>query len=232
MRNLSDAVVLVVGANGGLGRALCASLSARGARLVLAGRDQDTLKAQYGSDARVVVGEFDDPGFPERAVREASAAFGRLDGVVSAAGIVAFGALSDTTDAVWEQLLAVNLLGPVRLMRAFAAVGDGGFFVSLSGIVAEGPLLGVGAYGASKAAVSLATRTFAAEARRKQITVLDARPPHTETGLATRPIAGNAPRMPQGLQPADVAERIVRAIEAEERELPASAFKPEPAPAP
>jgi cyclic-di-GMP-binding biofilm dispersal mediator protein len=39
--------------------------------------------------------------------------------------------------------------------------------------------------------------------------VIDVRPPHTETGLATRPLAGEAPKMPTGLTPAVVAERVV-----------------------
>ena len=57
-----------------------------------------------------------------------------------------------------------------------------------------------------------------------QVDVIDARPPHTETGLATRPLAGSAPKMPTGLEPAAVAERIVAAIEAGETDLPSSAF--------
>ena len=52
----------------------------------------------------------------------------------------------------------------------------------------------------------------------------DARPPHTETGLADRPIAGTAPRLREGLQPEVVAARIIAAIRAGEREIPAEAF--------
>ncbi len=43
--------------------------------------------------------------------------------------------------------------------------------------------------------------------------MIDARPPHTETGLATRPLAGVAPKMADGLAPRVVAERIVVAVE-------------------
>jgi cyclic-di-GMP-binding biofilm dispersal mediator protein len=56
------------------------------------------------------------------------------------------------------------------------------------------------------------------------ITVTDARPPHTETGLADRPISGIAPRLREGLRPEDVARRIVTAIIVGEREIPAEAF--------
>jgi cyclic-di-GMP-binding biofilm dispersal mediator protein len=62
------------------------------------------------------------------------------------------------------------------------------------------------------------------ELRRARIRLVDARPPHTETGLATRPIAGSAPVLPTGLDPDAVAERIVTAIEADERDLASTAF--------
>jgi hypothetical protein len=54
--------------------------------------------------------------------------------------------------------------------------------------------------------------------------VIDARPPHTETGLATRPLAGVAPKMPEGLAPDAVAARIVAAVLSGERDLPTEAF--------
>ena len=54
--------------------------------------------------------------------------------------------------------------------------------------------------------------------------VADFRPPHTETGLTGRAIAGNAPSFGPGLDPADVARRMVDAIEANEPELGAAAF--------
>ena len=80
------------------------------------------------------------------------------------------------------------------------------------------------AYAASKAALSAADQALSRELRRVGITVTDARPPHTETGLAQHPIAGTAPRLPEGLQPEVVARRIVEAIRAGEREVPAKAF--------
>jgi cyclic-di-GMP-binding biofilm dispersal mediator protein len=88
-----------------------------------------------------------------------------------------------------------------------------GFFVSISGVVAETPMPGMAAYSASKAAVAAAMESIRREFRRSRVHVIDARPPHTETGLATRPLAGTAPKMPLGLTPDVVAERIVVAIE-------------------
>jgi cyclic-di-GMP-binding biofilm dispersal mediator protein len=88
-----------------------------------------------------------------------------------------------------------------------------GFFVNLSGVVAEAPMPGMAAYSASKAAAAAASEAIRREFRRMKVTVIDVRPPHTETGLATRPLAGTAPSMPTGLDPAVVAERVVVAIE-------------------
>jgi hypothetical protein len=56
------------------------------------------------------------------------------------------------------------------------------------------------------------------------VRLLDARPGHTETGLATRPVEGRAPSFPPGLDPDAVAARIVRAIVDGEKDLPSSAF--------
>ena len=54
--------------------------------------------------------------------------------------------------------------------------------------------------------------------------VIDARPPHTETGLAGRAIEGQAPRMPEGLSPETVAKVIAEAIDGDVADLPSRAF--------
>ena len=151
----------------------------------------------------------------------------RLDGVVIAAGIVAFGDLVDTDDVTIEELLLTNTMGPLWLAKRVAPMLEQshGFFVNVSGVVAETPMPAMAAYSASKAAASAATLALAKEWRRKKIRVIDARPPHTETGLATRPLEGAAPKMPEGLPPDVVAERIIDAIVSGERELSGADFR-------
>ncbi|MDR9451929.1 MAG: SDR family NAD(P)-dependent oxidoreductase, partial [Acidimicrobiia bacterium] len=151
---------------------------------------------------------------------------GGLDGVVNAAGVVAFGPLEDLTDGALAELISVDFSGPLRVMRAAVQVMDGGFLVNLTGVVAEQPLGGMAAYSAVKAGLSAATRALARELRTRRIQVLDARPPHTETGLAGRPIEGVAPTLPVGLDPDDVAVRIVEAVASGRRELASSDFTP------
>ena len=99
-----------------------------------------------------------------------------------------------------------------------------GFLVHLSGVVASQPMAGMAAYSASKAAVAAGLAALGRELRRSGVLVCDAQPPHTETGLANRPIAGQAPAMPRGLDPAVVAERVVAAIERDEARLLAADF--------
>lgn len=206
-RDLNGAVVAVVGATGGLGSVLADALGSRGATLVRANRS--------GGDGSDLVVDLRDTAAGDALVAFAIEHHGRLDGVVVAAGIVGFGDLVDTDDVVIEELFLTNTLGPMWLAkRILPALRDsGGFFVNISGVVAEAPMPGMAAYSASKAAASAATEAIRREFRRSKVSVVDARPPHTETGLAQRPLAGTAPKMPTGLDPAAVAERIVVAIE-------------------
>jgi short-subunit dehydrogenase len=224
-RSLDGASVVVVGASGGLGRHIARQLADCGALLTLAARDRTALES-LGFDAPVVTADIRDAEAGAAIVDAALAARGRIDGLVNAAGVVAFGSLADTGDDVIEELFLTNVLGPLWLMRAAipALTESRGFIANISAVVAEQPLAGMAAYAASKAALTAADRALTRELRAAGITVTDARPPHTETGLADRPIAGTAPKLREGLQPEAVASRIVAAIRAGEREIPAEAF--------
>ncbi len=204
-----------MGATGALGSLIATELRDRGAVVLGAGR--------HGPD---VVCDLRDVDAGHAVVRGALGTQGRLDGVVNAAGIVAFGDLVGTDPVVVEELFLVNALGPLWLAQAVlpSLAERRGFFANISGVVAEQSLANMVPYCASKAAVSHAMPGLRREARRSGVHVLDARPPHTETGLAGRAIAGTAPTFPQGLDPAAVARRIVEAIVADEAELASGAF--------
>ena len=206
-RDLNGSVVAVIGATGGLGTAITTTLVGRGATVVRCNRSG-------GPDSELVV-DLRESRAGDQLVEYAMATHGRLDGVVIAAGIVAFGDLVDTDDVVIEELFLTNAMGPMWLAKhvAPALQASQGFFVNVSGVVAESPMPGMAAYSASKAAAAAATEAIRREFRRMKVAVVDVRPPHTETGLATRPIAGTAPKMPVGLEPSMVAERVVAAIE-------------------
>jgi short-subunit dehydrogenase len=230
MTALEGIHVLVAGATGGLGAPLSRQLATAGARLTVTGRDAERLAA-LGLDALCVPADLRRAGAAEKLVHQAVERYGYLDGVVFAAGAVAFGAAVESPDQVIIDLFTLNTLAPIRLLRAAlphlqssAARGGAPFVVHISAVVAETPMPGMAAYSASKAGLAAFDQAAARELRRSRIRLIDARPPHTETGLADRPMYGTAPRLPAGLDPESVAARIVAAIEGGETDLPSAAF--------
>ena len=215
-RRDGDPVAAVVGATGGLGSAIARELGGRGHRLVLAGRDRARLEALTrelpGSTA--VLLDVRDPDAGDHLVAALGDEPGRLDVLVNAAGVVAFATLADTPDIVIEELFLTNVIGPLWLLRRCLPLlqESGGTVVHLSAVVAERPMAGMAPYSATKAALTAADAALALELRRVGVRVLDVRPPHTETGLAGRPLHGQAPRLPRGLDPSRVARAIADAV--------------------
>ena len=221
-RDLGGKHVVVVGATGALGARIAAHLAAGGARVSAIVRDHTRLDG--ASVFQYALADVTDSGALRLAFASVAIAV-PIDGVVNATGVVAFGGIGELDDATLAKLFAVNATAPIVMLRESATlIADGGFFVNISGVVATQPVAGMAAYSASKAAAWAAMSAVARELRRRQIDVIDVRPPHTETGLASRAIAGVAPKMPVGLTPDVVAARIVAAIVAGERDLPVEAF--------
>lgn len=228
--NTKNPVVAIVGANGGLGSALARELARRGARLVLTTRDPANLTELRAElpDSTVAVVDLRDPDAGDTLVEAATTSFGRLDVLVNAAGIVAFGDLADTPDVAIEELFLTNVIGPLWLLRRCLPLLEAskGTVVQISAVVAETPMPGMAVYSATKAALTAADTALARELRRAGIRVLDVRPPHTETGLAERPLHGTAPRLPDGLQPTAVALAIADALDdPRRRELASTEFQ-------
>jgi cyclic-di-GMP-binding biofilm dispersal mediator protein len=224
---LNGSHFLVVGATGVLGAALSRGLAARGARLTLTGRSEAklaSLAAELGDAAAGTAAA--DLGRLGAPAEIAAAAYGReLNGVVFAAGVVAFGPAAEVDDETLDELMLVNLLGYMRLMRELAPrLAEDSVVVQLSAVTAERPTAGMAAYSATKAGLSAYGKALGLELRRQGSRVLDVRPPHTETGLTERALAGSAPRLPQGKDPDAVAGRIIAAMAGGEKDLPSTAF--------
>lgn len=217
---LHGAAVLVAGATGGLGSALASELHRRGATLTLVARDQSRLDAlpvpgiRFAADLRVGT-----------ACEQAVAAAGPLNILVNALGVVSFGNVVELSPEALANIFATNVFAPILLARAaLPVISPGGAIVNISGVIAERNLPGMAAYGASKAAIRSFGQAFAREARRNQVRVLDARPPHTETGLVGRAIEGLAPKMPPGISPQLVAQVICDGLESGATDLPSTDF--------
>lgn len=231
MTAVQGASILVVGATGGLGAPVAQQLAAAGAHLTLTGRATERFPRGGAQSVRVIA-DLRKAGAAEHVVAEAVSTHGQLDGLVFAAGRVAFGAATELPDDVLINLFTLNTLAPIRLLRAAsphlrasAAAGRAPFVLNISAVLAEAaPMPGMAAYSASKAALTAFDAVAARELAPAGIRVIDARPPHTETGLADRPMFGAAPPLPRGLDPELVAARMVTVIEGDETDLPSSAF--------
>lgn len=201
---IRDKIFLVTGATGGLGASIAAEIEARG-----------------GYALRTSGGECDIAVAEDRAViTQMVVDHGGIDGVVFASGIVGFGVHGTLAPGSIQHLVDVDVTGPLELTNDLLPhLRDEGAIVFITGAVVDFTTVGMAAYTAAKAGLSAACPVLRRELRGRKINVIDARPPHTETGLATRAVYGDAPKMKQGLEPEAVARRIVVAIENDESEL-------------
>lgn len=212
---LDAARILVVGATGVLGSATAERLSQAGARLALTGRDPERLRlvAERLSVEHTFALDLLDVEQCGQVVRGASELLGGIDGVLIASGVAAFGPARDDDDAVLEELFAVNTLGPMAVVRAaLPLVPPGGCVAVVTAVLADVPTAQMAAYSASKAAISAYLTALRREVRREKISVLDVRPPHLDTGLADRALAGEPPRMPPGGDVGELVELVVRGM--------------------
>jgi NAD(P)-dependent dehydrogenase (short-subunit alcohol dehydrogenase family) len=217
---LRDARTLVVGATGVLGGALTHALRDAGARIVVTGRDQARLTRVADVSEEAFELDLLDVDACRSVVAQAAERLGGLDLVVVASGVAGFGAAQDTPDAVTEELFAVNTLGPIAVLAASVPhLERGGTLAVLSAILADAPMAGMAAYSASKAGLSAYLSALRREVRRQGLTVLDARPPHMETGLAERAVAGDPPRLPAGHDVDDFVGLLVEGVRTGAREL-------------
>lgn len=202
--NLNGKLILVTGATGGLGQSIAAQIEARG-----------------GYALRTSGGECDITVAEDRSViAQLVIDHGGIDGVVFASGVVGFGAHGTLAQGSVQRLIDVNVSGPLELANDLLPhLRDEGVIVFITGAVVDFTTIGMAAYTAAKSGLSAACPVLRRELRGRKINVVDARPPHTETGLATRAIFGDAPKMKQGLDPDAVARRIVVAVENDESEL-------------
>lgn len=163
-----DKVVLVTGGGSGIGRATAQAFAREGGTVVIAGRDEKRLAEtaeQIGGDTGWVAADVSSDADVARLVATVVERHGRLDVAFNNAGIFAGGTFDGLDPADWERLLAVNVTGVWLSMKheiAHMRQQGGGVIVNTaSNIGAHRRLPGLGAYAASKAAVSALTRAAA-----------------------------------------------------------------------
>jgi NAD(P)-dependent dehydrogenase (short-subunit alcohol dehydrogenase family) len=200
--------VLVTGGASGLGAAVAAEVAAHGGTPVVL----DARPAQGEHESLIV--DLRDRGATERAVSEAAERHGGLGAVVTCAGIDACGKLEDVDADAWDDVVRVNLLGTVAVVRAALPhlLRSQGRVVTVASTLGLRVLSDASAYCASKFGVVGFTRALAVETQgRIGVTML------VPGGMETAFFDGRAPEYQPAPDaklnhPDDVARAVVFAL--------------------
>lgn len=222
----------ITGASSGIGAALALALSAKGARLILSGRNEAALAEVAGrlrTDSLILPFEATDFSALPQIVEKAFAWGGRVDGLVNNAGISQRSMAVDTAFDVFERIIGVDLMAPIALTQLVLPrmVGAGGGHIvaisSVAGILGA-PLRS--AYSAAKAGIMAYHDSVRAETAHQGIKVLVVAPGSVQTNVSRNAL--NASGQARGVSdtaidngmPADgAAARIIEALEGGVREL-------------
>jgi 3-oxoacyl-[acyl-carrier protein] reductase len=172
---LRGAVALVTGGNGGLGRRICHALAKEGAHIAVVcaqSRDQAEavaleLASRHQIDAAAFACDVTDGAAVQRLVGDTTRRFGRIDILVNDAAFnqaIPFADLEALTLEVWEKIMAVNLTGPLRLIKRLAPVMKAqgrGRIVNIASVAGLAPTGSSIAYAVSKAGLIHLTRCMA-----------------------------------------------------------------------
>jgi len=171
MGEMKGKVALVTGATSGIGEATAVKLASEGAQVALVARRGEGLaevvKAieSEGGVAKSIVADVTNEKDIERVVRETVEAFGGIDVVVNAAGIIATGTIETTKLEDWDYMMNINVRAPFYLMQLAMPylIERQGNVVNVSSVTGIRAFPGVLSYCASKAAVDQLTHSAALE---------------------------------------------------------------------
>jgi dehydrogenase/reductase SDR family member 7B len=221
----------ITGASSGIGASLARALAARGASLVLSGRNVAALEAVARDCADALTlpfeaTEFDTiPGIAERAWSWK----GRIHGLVNNAGISQRSLAIDTLFAVYRKMIDIDLLAPIALTQALLprmVHAGGGRIVAIASVAGLAGIPLRSAYCAAKHGLVGYHDALRAENEHLGIQVLVVAPGSTATDVSRNALNADGSRrgvsdaaIDNGLPPADVARAILAAIEAGRREI-------------
>ncbi len=165
---------VVTGAGRGIGRATASLLCEAGAQVLLVARTEDEISEAAAECGRAgapahgrathFAADVTEPGAAERILAEAEDRFGSLDVVVNGAGHARWRDLDDIPDADWQLAWEINVMAPMRLMRAAVpqmAERGWGRVVNVSSTAGKRPSAKMGEYSVAKAAELSLSRLYA-----------------------------------------------------------------------
>lgn len=205
--------ILIIGASGALGSTLARELCSEGAVVFGTARTAASAEQIPATVATRLLLDLESQSSIDALIDYLKGE--TFHGVINASGVVGFGRANETSTQDANRLMQINHLGPASLISGLyepLRKAEGNFVASITGVVAEKTFQGMSAYCSSKSAHSAFLSTIAQEWRRDKIQITEARPGHTETGLASRAIFGAAPNFPEGMTAAHVVQIILAGI--------------------
>jgi NAD(P)-dependent dehydrogenase (short-subunit alcohol dehydrogenase family) len=174
--DLTGRVVVVTGAARGLGEGLARRLSAKGARVALLDLRAERLEqvtAECGPEAACWTVDVTDTAALADVAARVLERYGRVDAVVSNAGLGGGGTLLDSDPEEYERILSVNLFGSIRTARAFlpALLASRGHLLQIASLAALTPAPLMSAYCASKSGVEAFAHSLRGEVAHHGVTV-------------------------------------------------------------
>jgi len=195
--SLAGRHALVTGASRGIGAAIAAALTADGVRVSLVGRDAESLgrvSGELGGVGRAfpIVADVTDPSSIQAAFSAARNHFGAVQILINNAGQAASAKFTETDEALWNRLFAVNVTGTYLATRQ--AVPDmlhGGYgrIINIASIAGLRGAAYISAYVSSKHAVVGLTRSLALEYATRNITVNAVCPGYVDTDIVKNAVA-------------------------------------------
>jgi 3-oxoacyl-[acyl-carrier protein] reductase len=189
--NNPSKVALVTGASRGIGAAVARRLASDGFSVVVnyasSSNEADALVAELkaaGAQAIAVKADVAKADEVRHMFEISQQRLGKVDVLVNNAGVLKTVPLADTSDALFDQTLNINLRGTFNTLREAAArMSDGGRIVNFSSTTLALNMPGYAVYNATKAAVEAFTHVFAKELRGRNITVNAVAPGPIATSL-------------------------------------------------
>jgi NAD(P)-dependent dehydrogenase (short-subunit alcohol dehydrogenase family) len=215
--DLAGQTALVTGATSGIGRAVALQLAREGAHVLVHGRNAErgaSVVAELeaaGGTGEFVAADLHDPAAIQRLAEHAAA----VDVLINNAGDAVFGPTAELGAEGFDALFSSNVRAPFLLVAAIApkmAERGSGSIVSVGSMAGHIGLPGGAAYGATKAALSLLTQSWAAEFSGSgvRVNVVSPGPVQTRTGerAASIEALGQTTPMKRASSPAEIAEVV------------------------
>jgi cyclic-di-GMP-binding biofilm dispersal mediator protein len=221
--------ILLIGGSGVLGAELVRQLSAEGANVMATARNSETA-AKIPAEAKLkLVVDLEIPESIKTLTDYLLDANKPINGIINAAGVVGFAKATETSPSDSTKLMQINNLGPAAIISALHPLlvmdkETESFVAGITGVVSEKVFPGMSSYTVSKTAHASYLATITQEFRRDKIQVTDAKPGHTETGLASRAIFGTAPAFPEGMTASHVVSVLLAGIKEGKSVIPSTEF--------